>query len=248
VTVVAGLLHLVIGVVYTSYGVMTAIDLRRGWAQRGFSHFGFAWLAMAFTCGPHHLDHALHVLAGDRGVPTLEVVALAVGLPAGVAWFLLRVEALFGGRGDRPVAGTPWWMAALPVAGGVYGTSVLLAMSDAARADRLDVRVAPNLALVGLYGAIGAVLAATQVRNHVVTGGWSVSGVSLAAVMFTCALMHGVYAAHANSGAAGVGVHGIGIDVASVPAAAYFLWVVLALHRGRLGDWNERAEPVPAAA
>ena len=53
--------NLVLGLVYTSYGVMTIFDLKRGWRTFGFSHFGMAWIAMAFTCGPHHLEHAAHL-------------------------------------------------------------------------------------------------------------------------------------------------------------------------------------------
>src|SRR4029079_8529939 len=50
----------------------------------------------------------------------LDLVVVLVGVPAGVIWFLLRVEALRGGRGDRFVSGTPTWVAALPILSAVY--------------------------------------------------------------------------------------------------------------------------------
>ena len=59
--------NVLLGVVYTGYGVMTIIDLKRHWRANGVSHFGMAWIAMAFTCGPHHLDHGLHALLDHNG-------------------------------------------------------------------------------------------------------------------------------------------------------------------------------------
>lgn len=245
-TLAVGLLNLVLGCVYTCYGLMTIVDLRRGWATRGPSHFGFAWLAMAFTCGPHHLDHAIHVLLTDRAGGGLDLLAVVVGLPAGVTWFLLRVEAMFGGRGDRFIEGTPRWLVAAPVLGAVYTASLFSMLATITRGGDLEVRILPNLALLVLYGAIGFVLATTQLRNHRVTGGWSLSGVALSAVMLTCAYMHTVYASYAQTGFYDVDIHGLTIDVLSVPAAAYFLWVVVALHRGTLRDWNAGRQAVAA--
>ena len=65
------------------------------------------------------------------------------------------------------------------------------------------------------------------------------SGTALATVMFTCSLMHGVFALYVTTGRYDLDIHGVVIDWLSVPAAAYFLWVVAALHRGTLRDWNE---------
>ena len=91
---VAGV-NLLLGMVYLSYGVMTIIDLRRGWEKRGFSHFGLAWIAMAFTCGPHHFEHGLHIAVAGRDGGALDLIAVVVGLPAGVTWFLLRVAVSY---------------------------------------------------------------------------------------------------------------------------------------------------------
>lgn len=245
-TAAVGVLNLVLGCVYTCYGLMTIVDLRRGWSTRGPSHFGFAWLAMAFTCGPHHLDHAIHILLVGRPGGGLDLLAVVIGLPAGVAWFLLRVEALMGGNGDRFIEGTPRWLLGAPVAGAAYGAILLSTLGSIARGGTFEPLILPNVALLLLYGAIGAVLASTQLRNHRVTGGWSLSGVSLSAVMFTCAYMHLVYATYAQTGYYDIDAHGLTIDIVAVPAACYFLWVVVALHRGRISDWNRTRQAVAA--
>lgn len=250
-----GVFHLALGTVYFSYGLMTIVDLRRGWRTNGFSHFGFAWLAMAFTCGPHHLDHGAHILISGRAGGNLDLISIALATPAGVIWFLLRAEALLGGRGDRRIAGTPLWIDVLPIAGFVYLAALLNGALVLARTTSgLEPKTLPNLLLVVLYSAIGAQLARTQLRNRPHTGGWSLSGTSLATVMFTCALMHGVYALYGTSGRYDLDLHGYVIDILSVPAAAYFLWVVWALHHGRLRDWNDsddvearRSAPPPPA-
>jgi hypothetical protein len=240
VTTAVGLLNVALGTVYFSYGLMTVVDLKRGWRANGFSHFGFAWLAMAFTCGPHHLDHGAHILLADRSGGALDLVTIAVGAPAGVIWFLLRAEAMLGGRGDRSIRGTPLWIDLLPLAGIVYGGVLLAAALDVRIGTAsFEPRSVPNLLLLVLYAAIGVQLARTQVGNRPHAGGWSLSGTALAMVMLTCALMHGVYALYATTGRYDLDAHGQVIDTLSVPAAAYFLWVVAALHRGRLRDWNE---------
>ena len=125
VAMVAGL-NIILGMVYTGYGGMTVIDMWKGRAM-GFSHFGAAWVAMAFTCGPHHWVHGIHAIeTGAAGV--LGLIVVLIGFPAGVVWFLLRVEAFRGGRGDRFVPGTPWWVWAIPTLSGVYFTAVIAAM------------------------------------------------------------------------------------------------------------------------
>ena len=113
-------LNVLLGTVYTGYGVLTIVDLKREWSRRGFSHFGVAWIFMAFTCGPHHLDHGLHMAFADRAGGPLDLLAVLVGLPAGVVWFLLRVEALSGGRGDRFLSGRPEGVTILPAAAAGY--------------------------------------------------------------------------------------------------------------------------------
>ena len=234
------LANLVLGTVYTCYGLMTILDMKRGWKTHGFSHFGAAWIAMAFTCGPHHLDHGLHELVSGRSGGWLDLVAILIGFPAGVGWFVLRVEAMFGGRGDRFIAGTPLWLELLPTAVASYTVAIVAATFWLSQGvSGLELRVTPNLALVVLYTAIAAVLLRNQFRNRPAAGGWSTSGVSLSLVMYTCAVMHAVFALYANRGAYDLDWHGLTIDVIAVPAAAYFLWVTWALTSGWLHDWNK---------
>jgi hypothetical protein len=268
--------NIILGLVYTSYGIMTIVDLKRGWRTMGLSHFGLAWIAMAFTCGPHHLEHGLHVaLAGCKHPPfliglfchihagalnttsaarlggPLDLAAVLVGFPAGVIWFLLRVEALSGGRGDRFVSGTPRWVAALPALIAVYvlalGTAVVLMLAQGAH---FGPKLTPNVLLLGVYSLIGYYLLRTQLANRSPLGGWSVSGLALTVVFPTCGLMHAVFAAYAAGFRYDVDWPGLVIDWLAVPAAVYFVWVVRSLYLGTFRDWNPGvvgAQPEPVA-
>jgi hypothetical protein len=243
-----GVLNLVLGVVYTSYGTMTIIDMKQGWRTRGVSHFGLAWIAMAFTCGPHHLDHGLHAILDHNG-GAVDVYAVLIGFPAGVSWFLLRVEALAGGRGDRFVSGTPTWIAALPTVFIAYTATVAIAIAEVVRDHpHFGPLYVPNILLLGIYSLIGYYLLRTQLGNRSPLGGWSISGVALTLVFPTCGLMHAVHAAYAVSGKYNTEWHGLVIDWLSVPAAVYFVWVVRGLSAGQRTDWTEGAEGVRLAA
>ena len=234
------LLSIVLGAVYTSYGLITLVDIKRGWRRFGFSHFGAAWIAMAFTCGPHHLEHGIHLAFADRSPGWLELITVVIGLPAGAIWFLLRLEAQAGGRGDRFISGTPLWLRALPKAAAVYAVAFVAgACVLVARGRALGPRLIPNLVLLWLYMTIGWHLLTTQLRNRGPLGGWSVSGSSLTGVFFTCALMHTAWMLHALAGDYEIDAHGLVIDWLSVPAAFYFLWVVRSLQLGTARDWNQ---------
>ena len=240
--VLVAIVNILLGLAYCGYGVMTAIEMRRDASLYGFSHFGAAWIFMAFTCGPHHLDHGIHALLdGTRGGP-LDIVAVVVGLPVGVLWLYLRVEAFVGGRGDRFVAGTPRWLKVAPTVAAVYVTALVAATVGVDGGLDLNPLVAANILLVGLYFAIGWVLLRTQLHNREPMGGWSVSGLSLTAVFPTCALMHAVVALYVARGIYEADSHGLIVDWLSVPAAIYFLWVVRGLYRESLHDWNRVGE------
>jgi hypothetical protein len=245
-TVALALLSLGLGTVYTCYGMITIVDLRRGWAEMGPSHFGMAWICMAFTCGPHHFEHGLHLLLAGRQAGGLELFAVAAGAPAGVIWFVLRVEAVMGGRGDRFISGTPRWLRALPWVSAAYAATVVLGIVAVVLADGVTFRstLAPNLLLVALYCMIGWYLLRTQLRNRAPLGGWSVSGLSLTAVFPTCAVMHGAWMLYGLTGRYELERHGMVIDWLAVPAAVYFLWVVRSLYLGAVGDWNEGSRGV----
>jgi hypothetical protein len=107
----------------------------------------------------------------------------------------------------------------------------------------------PNIFLFGLYMAIGYFLTRTQLRSRRETGGWSVSGLALAIVFPTCALMHAVHVMYWSTHVYDVDWHILTTDILGVPAAAYFLWVVHGLYRDTLTDWNRAVqETVPVLA
>jgi hypothetical protein len=241
-TTTVAVLNMVLGLVYCQYGTMTLIDMRRQWRTMGFSHFGAAWIAIAFTCGPHHFVHGLHLLVGHGSAGPLDLVAVVIGFPAGVIWFALRVEAFAGGAGDRFIKGTPVWILALPALASAYAATIVTVVVDGGhfRGDQL-VAVAPNLLLVAIYATIGYYLARTQLANRRPLGGWSVSGLALAVIFPTCAMMHAVYAYYAVSGRYQAASPTTVIDWLAVPAGMYFLWVVQSLYRGAYQDWNHAA-------
>ncbi len=247
-TPLVGVLNIILGLVYCQYGTMTLIEMRRHWDTMGFSHFGAAWIAMAFTCGPHHFVHGLHLLtAGGRAGP-LDLVAVLIGFPAGVIWFALRVEAFFGGAGDRFVKGNPIWVLALPTIAAAYFTALVTIIAGASHlGDNHLAAALPNLMLIVIYSTIGYYLVRTQVANRRPLGGWSISGLALAVIFPTCAMMHAVYAYYALTGRYGPAVHTTVIDWLAVPAGIYFLWVVQALFHGSFRDWN-RGAAIRAAA
>ena len=244
--------NIALGLIYTCYGVMTIIDLKNGWRTNGFSHFGLAWIAMAFTCGPHHLEHGLHAGFTSGNAGALDLLAVGLGAPAGLTWFYLRVEALFGGRGDRFIPGTPRWVGVLPWLGIVYVAGVVAALAwILSHGVHMTPRITPNILLLFIYSLIGYYLLRTQLANRGPLGGWSVSGLALTVVFPTCGLMHAVYAAYATAGRYDVDVHGLTIDWLSVPAAIYFVWVVRSLYLGAFRDWNRGsvgAQLAPALA
>ena len=238
-TVAVGLVNLILGCIYTSYGLMTIVDMKRGWRTMGFSHFGAAWIAMAFTCGPHHLDHGAHLLLSGGRATSLDLYAVLIGAPAGLAWFLLRIEAFRGGRGDRSIHGTPAWVRSLPTVAGIYATAFIAAFIGLlSRAHRLTAISAPSALLLVLYCQIGYYLIRTQLRNHSAFDGWSLSGLSLGVIFPTCAMMHVVMGVGASTGVYDVPLQLTVIDWLAVPSAMYFLWVVRALYRDALVDWN----------
>ncbi|MBV8693588.1 MAG: hypothetical protein JOY57_18165, partial [Actinobacteria bacterium] len=239
-TALVALTNIVLGLAYTGYGVMTVIEMRRDARTYGFSHFGLAWIFMAFTCGPHHFDHGLHVAIAGRAGGGLDLFAVVVGLPVGVLWLYLRIEAFVGGRGDRFVFGTPRWLAALPIVSGGYLVVMVLAIARVAGGlHHVGAMVVANLILVPIYMAIGWFILRTQLANRPGMGGWSVSGICLSVIFPTCALMHAVWAAYAVSGRYVPDIHGFAIDWLSIPAGLYFLWVVRSLYRESLHDWND---------
>jgi hypothetical protein len=60
--------------------------------------------------------------------------------------------------------------------------------------------------------------------------------------------MHAAYLLYAVNGRYPADPNMLVIDWLSVPAAAYFVWVVRCLYRGTLPDWNLTTESTPVAA
>jgi hypothetical protein len=227
-------LNLVLGLVYTAYGIITVFELSSQRHARGLNHFGLAWVAMAFTCGPHHLDHGLHLALGRPGTG-MELLPVAIGLGPGLAWFLLRMEALRGGLGDREVrVGTPALRVFAVVVGAALATSAVWIVLRGAPVIGQEVLTVPNVLLVGLYAAISALVLSGQLANRRERGAWSVAGIGLTLVFATCALMHAAYVVDAAAGGFPIDVHGLVVGWVGVPAAVYFLWVVWRMRTGTL--------------
>jgi hypothetical protein len=52
IVALVALTNLALGVAYTGYGIMTAIEMRRDWRTFGFSHFGAAWSSCSAPSWP----------------------------------------------------------------------------------------------------------------------------------------------------------------------------------------------------
>ena len=131
-SVAAGILALLTGLAYSGLGVIAVYELGRNHKTRGFSYLGGAFALMAATCGPHHLVHAEHHLLWSEAASGPMLGALAIGFVPGGIFVLLRIEAAFGGRGDRFITGTPVVLAALPwVVVAACGAIVWEALGDA---------------------------------------------------------------------------------------------------------------------
>lgn len=239
----AGILSLALGLAYSGLGVITAYELTRHSPSRGFSYFGAGFLLMAATCGPHHLAHAEHLLIGGASASAPLLASLALGTPAGVIFILLRVEAAFGGRGDRLITGSPVWLALLPpLMLAAAGVIVFEAVEYTQDHGYNLAGVAPNVVLFANYMLVGIFTARTQLARRPVLGGWSLSGVAMAGVFSTCAVTHMVAGLTAAPD-----IHTLTLDNLGVPASLFFLWVVHRLHTHSLPDWN-RAPLVGRAA
>ncbi len=231
-------LNMILGAVYMIIGVLIVIDMKRNWKTLGWSHFGLAFIALAFTCGPLHFIHGVHAAFEGRSSGALDLLAVGIGMPAAAIWAFLRVESLAGGRGDRFVSGTPAWMHAIPIVSAAALAGLLSFVLTRSGDLRLSASIWPNALLVGIYLTIGYFLLRTQLQNRGPLGGWSVSGISLTILFPTCALMHAVYGYYSATGRYDYDVHGFVIGWVAVPAGLYFLWVVRSLYRDALRDWN----------
>ena len=236
-------INMAVGAVYVSLGCLILLDLKQGWHLFGFSRFGAGLAAVAFTCGVHHFVHGQHVAFHGHDAGALDLLSVLVGLPVGLTWLFLRLEALAGGRGERMIIGTPGWLLAVPTVAGMYLTALAAAAIALVRQPvEVDPAVLPHVALVGIYLTIGWMLMRTQLLFHRQYSGWSLSGCCLAGIFLTCSVMHAVLVLYSLAGRAVVDVHGFWVSVSGVPAGLYFLSVVRGLVRAEVSDWNVETE------
>ncbi|MDM4765212.1 hypothetical protein [Pelomonas sp. SE-A7] len=256
---VIGIGNLLVGAAYSGLGLLSAWEAVSQYRTRGLSRFGLGFSMMAASCGPHHLAHGWCVLNGGTVSPSLLGITL-LGLPAGLIFCLLRIEAALGGPGDRTVLARPTTMAALATVFlllvGLLAGLAMMAPAPlvtqlictargfiqlpvegpaAPGSSMASVILGSNLFVTVTYGMVGWYLVATQVRRYVLDRSWSLSGLSLAAVFPTCAAMHLVAALASNHEAIT-----LPFDLLGVPASIYFLWVVHRLHSDSVIDWNRR--------
>lgn len=236
----AAILNLALGAAYLTIGTLVLVDARR---QRGTfgTSLGYALVAMAYTCGPHHVEHGLHIALGqDRLAGPLSVVTVAAGLPAAAVFAYLAIEGFRGGHGDRIIAGTPRWLATLGFVGIGYATVfVALVIERTPGFATWHQVLLPNLLLVLVYVAVGVVILQTQIARRPLTGGWSLSGLSLGLIFPTCAAMHATWVMYGAVGAYTFDAHLLVIDWLSVPAGLYFLWVVSRLRKEAVDAWDD---------
>lgn len=230
-----GALHLLTAAGYIfTLGVLGLRDL---WTQHihgeKLSLFGMALVAMAFTCGPHHFEHGLHMMEGNAGVGRLDLAGILIGFIPASIFVLLRFEALFGGKGDRRLYDTPTWLVMVPWlvlawAAGMAAAGAVIFPGIAPAAWW----AVPQGLLVILYSLIGWWLIDTQRARWLHTGTWSILGLSLGLIFPTCALSHAAYGYDLLTGAYPGEVWHTGIiDGAGVVAAAWFCYVVWNLRR-----------------
>jgi hypothetical protein len=258
-----GIGNLLIGLAYLGLGLLSAWETFSLHRYRGWSRFGIGFSLMAASCGPHHLIHGWHALQGGTAAASM-LAATLIGLPAGLTFVGLRVETALGGRGDRRLGASRYWPVSIAAVfaiavGGLAGwtlgrptatlpsqvmcTALGLAVRTGGAGPALDLSsgiLLANLFVVLTYGMVGWYLADYQVRRYAAEGVWSLSGVSLSGVFFTCALMHLIYATTEHHGAT------LAFDLLGVPASVYFLWIVKRVHSDSVVDWNRR--PLVGAA
>ena len=234
------IVNLVTGSAYVGIGGLIVLDLVLGWRTLGLSRFGAALAAIAFTCGLHHVVHAVHVGVDGHGATALDFVTVMVGIPFGAVFFYLRLEALMGGSGDRFRSGRCWSMLAAPTVSGMYLTGLVASAVPVAAAGTFTPHPGAlvHFALALIYVRIGSILVRTQLQSHRATSEWSLSGCSMAGIFLTCAVMHAATILAVLAGDHDLDVHNLAPNLFGVPAGLYFLSTVKKLQRAQASDWN----------
>jgi hypothetical protein len=250
VTLAVGIVHALTAAAYLFLFVVAIREVR---AAGRITAFGAALTLMFLGCGMHHFIHAEHALVFGRGGDPLTLAALLLAGTPSAIFLWLRLEAMGGGRGDRFVAGTPAWLGLAPVAFGAAAAALTIVSVGYGPTPVPDVPgFASNLVLLVTYSTVGWFLARTQVARRPLRGGWSVSGISLAAIFPTCAMAH-VVSALVSPG----DVHTLIADGYQIPVSLFFLWSVarmygrgrrLATRRPAVGRAARAGRPSPWAA
>lgn len=231
---VIGVASIGLGFAYLALAAIAIHEVIQDHKTLGVSRFGIGYVLMASSCGPHHVIHGHHALMGTDAGMTVAVATL-LGLPPGLTFVRFRIEAAFGGRGDRFVRGTPTWLVVVPIVFLLAAGVIIGQVVSSGPVNPWSITTMTNSFVAVTYSLVGWPLLRTQFRRRASMGGWSVSGLSLAAIFPTCALMHLSYAF-----AAAGDVHSKIVDIWGVPASLYFLAVVRALYRDAIVDWNRR--------
>jgi hypothetical protein len=225
-----------VALAYLALAGLVGLELLRFGSRRGFSQFGTAFVLMAGAIGVHHLLEGIRAFGDAHVGSSLIVDALVLGLLPAAVFVALRAELALGGRGDRFLVGTPWWLRVVPWAGTFAGGVLAAAVVDHVAHHGMALwKTWPSLVLTIAYTAAGMLVVRAQTARRGATGGFSVSGLALAAMFPTCAVMQATTAA-----TGGVDVTVFLVDIATVPASAWFLLSTLRLHRSVLRDWNRR--------
>jgi len=255
-SIVIGLSNILAGLAYAGLGTLSAWETISLHRYRGWSRFGIGFSLMAVSCGPHHLIHGWHVLQG-ASVSWPMLTATLIGLPAGLTFVYLRLEAACGGQGDRSISISPQWVVLsvgiLTLVAGWLAAWTIVQSPELGSAlqflcgpsgsvsggggpgiDVASVDFFANVFVTITYGMVGWYLADHQARRYLTDGAWSLSGIALSGVFFTCAQMHFV-----NAFTPGDEVRLV-IDLIGIPASVYFLWIVKQVHNDSVLDWNRR--------
>lgn len=238
--------NIVLGFGYLVLAVIVFYELIRQWREPGVWQFGAALTAIAFTCGPHHVAHGIHVGFEGQAAGRLDLVTVLMGMPPAAVFVWLRVEALLGRRGDRVIGGTPAWIQLMPAAAGLYvGMVLAVGAGLMVKATALSFEGLLSVASAVVFGWIAVVLLRTQLQTRAAAGGWSTSGLALLGLFATCAVMHAAAAMEAAAQVRPIDVHLATVDGLGVLAAVWFLVVVRAMTREAADEWGA-VEPTAA--
>lgn len=221
--------NVALAAVYLALAGVAAAEMIQGRTRRGLTRFGVGFTAVMGTSG-------LVRLAAAQSAPSQPVlVAVAMGFGPASLFLWLRLERHLGGRGERFIAGTPPVVALVPlVVAFIAGANYAVAGFDwPIRRNVVPVRFVADVVLVATHLAIAWVYARTQTLRRTTVGGWSLTGLAVAVIFPTHATVHGVHGlidADAE--------HLTLVTVLAVPAALWFLWSLLQVHRDAVADWH----------